>query len=139
MTLSRPYSLATTLGVVYPFVVSLLCFDMWLMVLLGGSFVVMVAVGWFFGRRVSPRWPLALCVLTGIVGGVMSRVVYDDLMQHPPHNLFPLEIVEMAVLTQPGLIAGFGLAWFLNRRSRRLKNRAPLAHRSAMAPRHCEA
>jgi peptidoglycan/LPS O-acetylase OafA/YrhL len=74
--------------------------------LLLGSFLTMAAFGFAAGRRMRSAWPTVLFGFGGIVAGVVANAAYDSVANHRDHNLFPFEIIMLAVLIMPGLILG---------------------------------
>src|SRR5262249_40387775 len=75
-----------------------------------GSSLATAAFGFALGRRTRSMWSAVLFGFGGISVGVMTNAVYDSVVNHIDHNLFPIEIVISTVLIMPGLIGGVATA-----------------------------
>lgn len=117
-----PYSLAGLLGALYVAVLSWLygpTSDTLLMPVFVVSFFSMLAASFLLGRVAVSGWPIGALVFAGICAGVLANAIYDLIVNHVDHNLFPIEIILMTTLALPGVIAGTALAWSV--RTRNLK------------------
>jgi peptidoglycan/LPS O-acetylase OafA/YrhL len=83
------------------------------------SFVAMSALAYPLGHaaRESP-WGVGLFTLVGISGGVFINAIYDGVAHHVDHNLFPVEIVFLAVFAMPEVIVGLAVGWLTRSRAR---------------------
>ena len=75
------------------------------------SFFVMLTGSFLIARRVTPGWLVGAFLFAGIGGGVLMNAIYDSLVHHVDHNLFPIEIVFLVAFAMPGVLAGLLLAW----------------------------
>jgi hypothetical protein len=106
------------LGAVYAVVLSRLfgpTADPPLKVIFVISFFATLTASFSLGQLVTPVWIVGPFVLAGICGGVVANAIYDGVIHHVDHNLFPFEIVLMSVFAMPGVMAGLTLAWFMRR------------------------
>jgi len=55
-------------------------------------------------------WTIGLFTFAGICSGVLAYAMYDGVINHVDHNLFPFEIAIDAIFAMPGLISGLVLA-----------------------------
>jgi hypothetical protein len=88
------------------------------------SFLSTGVAGFMLGWRATTIWTIGLFTFAGICGAVVANVIYDAMMKHIDHNLFPFEIAVFAFFAMPGLIGGLVLARSIDR-EHELSSRPP--------------
>jgi hypothetical protein len=84
-----------------------------------GCSLTMIACGLALGLFTRPLWPMVLFGFAGISAAVVAYAFYDFSVNHIEHNLFPIEILILAILLMPGLVVGVTSAAAVNRLRRR--------------------
>jgi len=55
-------------------------------------------------------WKIALLITTGIIIGIMCRIIFDIINDSSTHNLFPFEIIIALIISVPSAFIGSYLA-----------------------------
>jgi|MDSY01.1.fsa_nt_gb hypothetical protein len=51
-------------------------------------------------------WKIALLITSGIIIGIMCRIIFDGINDSSTHNLFPFEIIIALFITVPSAFIG---------------------------------
>ena len=91
------------------------------MSLLGISIYKLMGAGAFLGSLSltlilnEKPWKIALLITTGIIIGIMCRIIFDGINDSSTHNLFPFEIIIALFITVPSAFIGSYLSLLIKR------------------------
>lgn len=80
--------------------------------LLGISIYKLMGAGAFLGSLSltlilnEKPWKIALLITTGIIIGIMCRIIFDGINDSSTHNLFPFEIIAALFISVPSAFIG---------------------------------
>ena len=80
--------------------------------LLGISIYKLMGAGAFLGSLSltlilnEKPWKIALLITTGIIIGIMCRIIFDGINDSSTHNLFPFEIIIALFVSVPSAFIG---------------------------------
>tara|TARA_R110000787_G_scaffold223423_5_gene331809 strand:+ start:115 stop:507 length:393 start_codon:yes stop_codon:yes gene_type:complete len=82
------------------------------MSLLGISIYKLMGAGAFLGSLIltlilnEKPWKIAILITTGIIIGIMCRIIFDGIIDSSTHNLLPFEIIIALFISVPSAFIG---------------------------------